>query len=171
MWGPATSGASDPAAAFSGTHVLAQALGGNYVAATSSFVKPPIDVGQWSDVRLQYRRWLAVEDGHFDQARVTVDDQPAWINFDSDLGDSSSTHHVDREWRFHDVALSGHASGHTLDIGFDLTSDQGLELGGWAIDDLCVVANVTSVCGAVRGARAKFRAVRGSYPGSRRSRS
>jgi hypothetical protein len=30
---------------------------------------------------------------------------------------------------------------------FSLSSDPGLQLGGWAIDDLCIVANPHSVCG------------------------
>src|SRR6185436_19401433 len=51
------------------------------------------------------------------------------------------------EWAFHDVGVSGFAYGHTLKIAFDLTSDEGLHLGGWQDDDLCVVANVKSVCG------------------------
>src|SRR5262249_33103595 len=77
----------------------------------------------------------------------TVNGQQAWINYTQDMGDSSSIHHIDREWAFHDVSLSGLAYGHTLKIGFDLSSDEGLNLGGWQIDDLCVVANIKSVCG------------------------
>lgn len=147
-WGEAMGGATDPHAAFSGTHFLAQALGGDYKPGLRSWVKmPPIDVGRWTDVHLQYRRWLAVEDSHFDQARVTVNDTRAWVNFTADLGDSSATHHIDREWRFHDVPLSGYAPGRVFTVGWDLTSDEGLHLGGWHLDDVCVVANINSVCG------------------------
>ena len=147
-WGTPSGGATDPPAAFSGSMILAQNLAGDYAAKTSSFVQlPEIDVGHWSDVHLQYRRWLAVEDSHFDQAQVLVNGKRAWVNFDSNMGDSSSIHHIDREWRFHDVSVSGFAYGTKLNIGFDLTSDEGLQLGGWQIDDLCVVANVSSVCG------------------------
>jgi hypothetical protein len=108
---------------------------------------PPLQIGQWTDVHLQYRRWLAVEDSHFDQARVTVGNQQAWLNFSQNMGDSSSAQHIDLEWRFHDVPVSGFQAGHTLNIGWDLTSDEGLEFGGWAIDDVCVVANTRGVCG------------------------
>ncbi len=148
VWGQPSGGATDPPFAFNGTNILAQNLAGDYPAKLSSYVQlPDIDVGRWSDVHLQYRRWLAVEDSHFDQARVTVDGRKAWINFDSDKGDSSSIHHIDREWRFHDVSVSGYSFGHTLKLGFDLTTDEGLQLGGWQIDELCVVANVNSICG------------------------
>lgn len=148
-WGTAVpGGTSDPPAAYSGTKILAQVLGGDYAPDTSSFVTlPPIDVGQWSDVRLQYRRWLAVEDSHYDKARITVNGRKAWGNTTSNMGDSSSQHHIDREWRFQDVPISALATTHTVTVGFDLTSDPGLELGGWQIDDLCVVANINSICG------------------------
>jgi len=78
---------------------------------------------------------------------VTVGGKQAWLNYSQNMGDSSSAQHLDREWRFHDVPLSGLEAGHTLDIAWDLTSDEGLEFGGWAIDDVCVVANVNGVCG------------------------
>jgi hypothetical protein len=147
-WGPPTGRSTDPPAAYTGTNILAVNLDGDYAPKTTSFAKlPTIDVGHWSDVHLQYRRWLAVEDGHFDQARVLVNNRPTWVNFDSNMGDSSGIHHIDKEWRFHDVPVSGIAFGTKLDIAFDITSDEGLELGGWQIDDLCVVANVNSICG------------------------
>src|SRR6185436_6212751 len=60
---------------------------------------------------------------------------------------SSSIHHMDREWRFQDVSVSGYQSGHTLDISWELTADLDVQLGGWTLDDVCVVANVASVCG------------------------
>jgi hypothetical protein len=148
VWGIPQSGTTDPPAAYSGKHALVQVLDGDYQPKSSSFVQmPPIDVGQWSDVHLQYRRWLAVEDSHFDQARITVGGKQAWLNFSQNMGDSSAAQHLDREWRFHDVPLSGLQASHTLNIAWDLTSDEGLEFGGWAIDDVCVVANVNGVCG------------------------
>jgi hypothetical protein len=146
--GSPTAGATDPHAAFSGTHALVQVLDGDYGPKTSSFVRmPPVAIGQWTDVHLQYRRWLAVEDSHFDQARIMVGGQMAWINFTQNMGDSSAGQHIDLEWRFQDVPVSGYQAGHTLDIAWDLTSDEGLEFGGWAIDDVCVVANTSGVCG------------------------
>ncbi len=148
-WGAAKlGGATDPPVAFSGANILGQKLGGDYAAAQYSFVKlPPIDVGHFSDVRLQYRRWLSVEDSEFDKARVIVDGKQAWVNFSAAVGNSSATHHIDREWRFNDVAVSGYTFGHVLDIGWDLASDEGLQLGGWHVDDVCVVANIHSICG------------------------
>ncbi|MCW5801577.1 MAG: M36 family metallopeptidase, partial [Deltaproteobacteria bacterium] len=150
QWGTPTGigGATDPPSAYSGSKILAQVLDGDYLSASSSYAQlPDINVGQYSDVRLQFRRWLAVEDSEFDQARVTVNGQQAWVNFTAKKGQSSAIHHIDKEWRFTDVALSYHTVGHTMKIAFDLTTDEGLQLGGWQIDDLCVVANTASICG------------------------
>jgi len=148
VWGVPSSGSTDPHAAFSSSHVLSQVLDGDYDPQSSSYVQmPSIDIGPWSDVHLQYRRWLAVEDSHYDQARVTVGGVPAWINYTEDRGTASAAQHLDREWRFQDIVVSGFQPGHTLDIRWDLTSDEGLQFGGWAIDDVCVVANVNGVCG------------------------
>jgi len=147
-WGVPVSGSTDPHAAFSSSHVLAQVLNGDYPAKSYAFIKmPSIDIGQWTDVHLQYRRWLAVEDSHYDQARVTVGGAQAWVNFSQNIGDASAAQHIDREWRFQDVAISGYQAGHTVDIAWDLTSDEGLQFGGWTIDDVCVVANTSGVCG------------------------
>ncbi|MBA3465047.1 MAG: M36 family metallopeptidase [Deltaproteobacteria bacterium] len=147
-WGPPMGGSTDPHVAFSGEHILAQELGGNYKGDRTSFVEmPAIDVGRWSDVRLQYRRWLAVEDSHFDKARIKVNGKEVWINATQNIGDGSSLAHVDREWRFHDVSLSGKVPTNILTIRWELSADTGLAFGGWQLDDVCVVANVNSVCG------------------------
>ena len=154
-WGVPSGGTTDPPSAFSGTHALVQALGGDYPAMQTSQVSmPPIEVGQYSDVRVQYRRWLAVEDSHFDQARITANGNQVWENATANNGDSSSLQHVDKEWRFQDVGLSGHFSGHALTVSWSLTSDDGVQFGGWALDDVCVVANPLSICGD--GVRAAF---------------
>ncbi len=153
-------GSGDPTAAHSGSNVIGNDLGGegangsyqpnhvNYV------LSPPVDVGQYSDVRVQYRRWLNVEDAHFDKASILVDDHLAWRNLDSDMGDTSASQHQDREWRFHDVPISALMDGKNAQVKFQIDSDGGLELGGWTIDDFCIVASAGSICGdgAITGA-------------------
>ncbi len=147
-WGPPAGGATDPRAAFSGTNILGMTLGGNYNPDQRAWLNAPvIEIGRYSDVRLQYRRWLSVEDSHFDQAKVTANGKQAWLNLTSDTGDNSALHHIDKEWRFHDVALSSYFSGHEVTVGWEITSDQGLELGGWQMDDVCIVANPYAICG------------------------
>jgi hypothetical protein len=144
----AGNGKNDPAAAFTGRNVLAIALGDLYAKDSRyTLTLPTIDTGNYSDVRLQYRRWLTVEDSEFDKATITANGKQAWINATEGAGDASGLAHVDREWRFHDVSLSPFYRGGQLSLAFGLSTDGGLEFGGWTIDDLCVVADPASICG------------------------
>jgi cysteine-rich repeat protein len=155
QWGPPGGGAAgDPATALSGTSIIGTNLrdrDGTYGwegLPWSMWMRlPTIDVGQWSDVRIQFGRWLTVEDAYFDQAKVMVDGELAWQNFNSNLGDSSSTHHQDLQWVFADIPVTPHIRDRFADIEFRIDTDRGLAFGGWNIDDLCIVANVHSVCG------------------------
>ena len=154
-WGvpmsPASSG--DPRVAHSGESVLGTDLGldetdGVYLPNVQSFAQTPlIDVGAFSDVRVQYRRWLNVEDGFFDQATIYANGRPAWANLNSDRGDQSSSQHLDGEWRFQDVPVSQFVQEGKLQVKFEIESDGGLEFGGWTIDDFCVVAAAGVICG------------------------
>ncbi len=147
-WVVPPGGATNPPAAYSGTHAIEQVPGGDYQPSQDTWLKmPEINTWPYSEVHLQYRRWLAVEDSHFDQARVTASGKQAWMNATDNLGDASAKHHVDKEWRFHDVLLSGYYSGHSVVVGWDLKSDPGVEMAGWAIDDVCIVANPNAICG------------------------
>jgi MYXO-CTERM domain-containing protein len=153
QWGPPGGSREygDPAAAHSGTGVIGTGLSataGGYPDATTTWLESPtIPTGQWSDVRLHYRRWLGVEDGFYDHARIIVNGEQAWANLSS-MGNSSKTqHHEDRAWVFNDVALSSRIFRKEVALRWEIESDQAFELGGWQIDDVCIVANVNSVCG------------------------
>jgi uncharacterized protein (TIGR03382 family) len=147
-WGMSTAGATDPRTAHDGSHALIQSINGDYLPLTNAqLTMPGVFVGQWSDVHLQYWRWLAVEDSHYDQAQITVGGKVAWVNASQNAGDGSALSHIDREWRFHDVSVSAYEASHTIHIAWRLKSDAGLQFGGWALDDVCVVANTNGVCG------------------------
>lgn len=148
-WGApmGTANGNDPPGAFSGTRIMGSALdaGGDYPNETTSHAESPsIDVGSYSDVRLQYRRWLTVEDALYDYAIISANGTEVWRNY---MTNSGNIHHLDGQWVFHDVPLSEHISDGTVRVTFSLESDPGLEFGGWAIDDLCVVARPDSICG------------------------
>ena len=156
QWGIPVSlvGSGDPSVAHSGERVLGNDLGslgedGKYAKGIAIHAdSPPLDVSGYAAVRLQYRRWLEVEDGFYDQARVEAGGQMLWQNLDSQADGASTRHHRDHEWRFHDVDLTAAVDDQgQVSVRFRLDSDQGLELGGWAIDDLCVVGWVPTVCG------------------------
>lgn len=153
QWGmpqsPSDSG--DPPHAFSGDNVIGNDLGagnynGLYQADKSNHVETPaIDVSGYDNVRLQYRRWLNVEDGAADRAAIVADGEVVWQNLA--VGSPSAVNHLDREWRFQDVDISAQAADGSVVLEWNLTSDGGLELGGWTIDDVCVVAWIPTVCG------------------------
>ena len=87
---------------------------------TSYVATPEIDVGQYSDVRLQYRRWLAVEDSHFDQARDPRErHERLGERHQRTTATSSALDHIDKEWRFHDVPVSRYIRGHTLTVKWE----------------------------------------------------
>ena len=143
--GTATNG--DPPAAFSGMFVYGNDLGhdnfnGLYQPDKTNYSDSPIvDVGDYTNVRVQYRRWLNVEDGFFDQARILANGAEVWSNYASLSDSNAQTHHRDSEWRFQDVDVSQHiGADKTVQIRFELASDQGLQFGGWSLDDFCIVA-------------------------------
>jgi MYXO-CTERM domain-containing protein len=147
QWGEpfGTAQNGDPAEAFSGTHVFGNDLGaGNYNGLYKSEKvnygdTPAIDVSGHAIVRVQYRRWLNVEDGFFDKARIYANEKPAWSNFAS-TNESGATHHRDREWRFQDLDLTPFvADDGMLKVRFEIRSDSGLNMGGWTLDDFCIV--------------------------------
>lgn len=110
--------------------------GTNTSATSPTIAIPP----GYASVRLHYKRWLTVEDGFFDQASILVDDEVAWDNFASSAkAEGATVHHRDSQWVFHDVDITPWALDGELDLAFTLRSDGGLEMGGWTVDDLCVV--------------------------------
>jgi len=158
-WGAPTgeAGELDPPSAASGTKAVGQDLGigsnrdGRY--RDNSFetlTSPVVDTTGKTGVHLQYKRWLSVEDGNFDQAQLLVDGGTVWSNAAA-ANTQLPVDHIDREWRFHDVALDAQAADGSVQVAFQLAADGGGSYGGWAIDDFCIVAQRTGpalpVCG------------------------
>jgi cysteine-rich repeat protein len=134
----------DPKTAHGGANVLGMDLGGDdglYSPQTTQWAESPmIDLQGNTQVRLQYYRWLNSEDGAYDQATILANDTRVWSSFASPGMPQSGINHTDREWRFQDVDLSAQAATGKIKLKFQLKSDPGLELGGWTIDDVCIVA-------------------------------
>lgn len=161
QWGPAQSlpGSSDPASAFSGTNVIGNDLGimggagridGRYGGnQTTALLSPMIDVMGHTQVHLQFRRWLTVEDGLNDQARIYGGDSVLWKNLASPMASDPLlqvlVNHIDKEWRFVDVDLSNNIVDGKVHVKFEMQSNRRRSFGGWTIDDFCVVA--IPICG------------------------
>ncbi|MBA3452781.1 MAG: hypothetical protein H0T42_06810, partial [Deltaproteobacteria bacterium] len=80
-----------------------------------------------------------VEDGFFDSASVHANGTQVWTSYASESEPGSPTHHIDKEWRFHDIDVSGQVANGKLKLRFELASDPGFNLAGWNVDDVCVV--------------------------------
>ncbi|MAG57890.1 MAG: hypothetical protein CMJ83_16520 [Planctomycetes bacterium] len=138
--------ASDPATAFEGLLTYGNDLvpasnwNGDYAASVNNHLSSStINCTGRTGVTLVYRRWLTVEDGFYDQARILVSNNngasyiPVWQNA---VG-SGTQHHVDTTWVEHSVNISAIADNQpNVRIRFQLISDAGLQFGGWNIDDL-----------------------------------
>jgi len=147
QWGTPAGQNFDPSSAWSGNNVWANDLGqvvngqqynGLYQAnKTNRLTSPVIETGHYIDVFLQYRRWLQIEDGLYDQARIYANDDEVWANWVSSGGED---HHTDNLWMTHSVDLGGRADRGEVELAWELQSDGGLEFGGWTIDDVCIYA-------------------------------
>lgn len=162
QWGaPAgLAGSGDPKVAFSGMNAVGNDLGitrgwnGKYTRQTINALNaPPVEVMGHTNIHVQYRRWLTVEDGLYDHASIYANDTKIWSNAASAMT-VGNVHHLDREWRFHDVDLSAAVRDGSARVKFEMASDAALEFGGWTIDDLCVVAVPTCGNGVVEGSEA-----------------
>ena len=134
----------DPSWSASGTHSWGNDLGwDNFNGAYQDdkhnrLNSPPIEIGdETGQLILQFRRWLTVEDGYYDSASVLVDGEPMWSNHGSnrDVGDE---HHIDLTWALHTMDIEDIDGDGEINLSWDLQSDQGLAMGGWNIDDVCV---------------------------------
>ena len=143
----------DPKVAHGGTGVFGIDLttDGTYESSTTTTAtSPEIDLMGNKNVRLQFYRWLNVEDGFFDHATITVNGSKVWSNFASLSRPSAvSVNHTDKEWRFVDLDLSSLAAAGKITLAFGLQSDELVNLGGWTLDDVCIVTPgpPTPVCG------------------------
>jgi cysteine-rich repeat protein len=137
---PAGPPSGDPRYAHTGTGALGTDLesDGLYRSnATTTTSTPVTDVSQFARVHLQYWRWLDVEDAQYDRASILANGVPIWNNVRSVNG---TLDHVDREWRYHDLDVTEQVTTDgIMQITWSLKSDGSKELGGWTLDDVCLV--------------------------------
>jgi hypothetical protein len=137
--GAPVGGSFDPSLAYGGTAIAGTNLSGDYAANNQQYLQSPVvTVGTPGPMfLLSYARWLTVEDALYDHATLYANGVSAWSNAATDGG---TQHQLDTEWVLHELPglpLLGGAS--TLELAFTLESDQGLEFGGWNLDDVCLV--------------------------------
>ena len=101
-----------------------------------------IEVLDTESIHLQFQRWLTVEDAWFDQAEVLVNGQVVWGNLRSDESteeEPARQQHLDLEWAFRSYDITDLVDEGTVEIEWRLTTDAGLQFGGWNIDDVRVI--------------------------------
>lgn len=86
-------------------------------------------------VHLQFRRWLVVEDATYDVASVAVNATTRWTNASTPEGFLT---HQDREWRFVDLDVTDSIA-EPITVTWKLATDASRALGGWNLDDVCLV--------------------------------
>lgn len=97
--------------------------------------------GAWPTMTLlAYQRYLTVEDGLYDQAVLSLRSQSGervlWQNASTELGESNA---LDTDWVLHELDLSAVLDDGPVDFTWSLSSDEGLEFGGWNLDSVCVL--------------------------------
>ncbi|NOY26335.1 MAG: MYXO-CTERM sorting domain-containing protein [Oligoflexia bacterium] len=164
MWGTPRGMADDPDFAWSGDNVWGNDLGGgNYNGEYQNskhnrLTSPALDVSGTTQVVLQYRRWLNVEDGYWDTAQIVLvgdtlsDDVVLWQNYASAGGDgvAHTDHTQDRQWTLHSLVIDVPDTDQ-ITLGWDIISDGGLTFGGWNIDDVCLYTVADSLTAPAAG--------------------
>ena len=127
--------AGDPSYAFSGNNCWGNDLGpsgfnGFYADDVNNWLESPaIDCSGATGTRVRFKRWLQVEDGNADHARLRVDNTKVWENPPGeDL--------LDAGWVTFDLDVSAQADGKSsVRFKFVMNSNLSETFGGWNIDD------------------------------------
>jgi MYXO-CTERM domain-containing protein len=129
-----------PDSAYEGGLIAVTAVDQDYGNNNRQFLSSPVlDLSEGGlMLMLSTRRWLTVEDSIYDVARVWAGSTELWRNPGSPGGQE---HTLDDAWVQHNILLDDRLD----DLGevqfhWTLQTDPGLEFGGWALDDVCVVA-------------------------------
>lgn len=148
VWGTPAGAGGDPVGAYEGYYAWGTDFGsltydGQYQDEKHTRLTSIDMPTKWYDgVFLEYRRWLQVEDGIYDQATIRADGDIVWQNYNSGLSNAQA-HHLDNQWMNHSVRLGVAGDDERLQISFDIESDAGLHFGGWNIDQVCLLAPAT----------------------------
>ncbi len=141
-------GNPDPTSAHSGTNVIGTDLSddGDYSSnANCSITSPAIDCSGYYGVTLSFYRWLNVEDGYYDTAKIEVsNDGNSWVTiWRNPIGSSQSTNPTtDNSWVYQEFDISSVADNQpTVFIRFALFSDGSWQFSGWNIDDVVLTGS------------------------------
>ncbi|MCY2959403.1 MAG: hypothetical protein NTY35_04495 [Planctomycetota bacterium] len=125
----------DPASAWSGASCWGVDLGngsnGTYSTNVHTWLRSPsIDCTNARGVQLSFRRWLSVQYGSADQARIRVNGNIVWSN-------PTATNLLEQSWTAQVVDISPFADGNpSVQVEFEIRTDASVQLGGWNVDQV-----------------------------------
>ena len=130
---------ADPQTAATGVNCYGNDLGntigtqnwnGAYAANGHNWLRSPtIDCTGRTGVRLRFQRWLTVEDGVYDQARILVNGVLVWQN-------PTGQNLLDTSWQQIEIPLPMADDNPSVQIEWRMISDGGVQFGGWNLDDV-----------------------------------
>ena len=164
--------AYDPPSAFDGTQCWGNDLSignfnGNYQNnVNNNLTSPTLNCSGQTNVSIVYRRWLTVEDGTFDHARILVSNNNGGT-FNIVWQNPVGAHLIDTGWVEHAVDISALANNQPqVKVRYELVTDAGLVFGGWSIDAFTLASSNAAVADHQPGKQHPGRTRRGSRVGS-----
>jgi hypothetical protein len=144
-WGAPQGQAGDPMGCWSGDRCWGNDISpepnwnGAYQRNVHNVLRSPlIEVGDLAEVHLQFRRWLTVEDGVFDDATLRVNGVVVWEQHSSGTQEGGE-HHEDTHWALRSYDITDLVDDGMVEIEWEIVADGGLQLGGWNVDDVRIV--------------------------------
>ena len=136
---PSGNNSYDPPSAYAGSKIWGNDLApagwdGNYKNNVHNYLESPsINCSGYTNVHLQFMRWLTVEKGMYDHAYIKVNGVKVWENpYSTDL--------VDTSWVPMNIDISSIADNNPdVKVRFELITDGGVVFGGWNIDEFKIV--------------------------------
>ena len=126
---------TDPIGAVSGTKAWGNDLGpsgwnGEYKPNVDNWLRSPaIDCSGYSGTRIRFHRWLCVQNGSQDHARIKVNGNVVYAN-------PTGVNVIDKYWRRVDYDISAYADGNSsVQIEFQLQTNSSVNYGGWNMDN------------------------------------
>ncbi|MHB1035438.1 MAG: S8 family serine peptidase [Pirellulales bacterium] len=138
QWGVPQGKDDDPAAGYTGSHVIGYNLAGAYpdgMTKAQYATTPAIDTRGYHNLTLKFYRWLGVESAEYDHAKIQVSNNGVtWVDVWNHTGDTM----WERTWSLQQYALPSVADNREtvyLRWGMGPTDDT-LSFSGWNIDDV-----------------------------------
>ncbi|MEY3211890.1 MAG: hypothetical protein RIT28_2371, partial [Pseudomonadota bacterium] len=141
---PEAASTFNPTAAYEGAKVLGTAVTGDgrYLPNNAQQVtSPALDLtgAGATTARLRFWRWLSVESYVYDQAALwRWEDGAPVLWWTSEAGVTGADAILDQGWTAVDLDVRDLAEVGSTQLTWSLTSDPGLEYGGWKLDALCL---------------------------------